>query len=112
MAEAEEITVEASCGNVFADLDLEDSEELLAKSNLVHHILSIIEERSLRNSEAAALFHITLPSLERLMDNQVDDFTTEQLLHFLTALDQDVEIVIRSKPGDANRHGQVSVVHA
>ena len=42
----EDIEYTVSSGNVFADLELPEPEELLAKARLAHHILEALERRS------------------------------------------------------------------
>jgi len=42
--------------------------------------------------------HIDQPKVSALADYKLDGFSVERLMIFLTALDQDVEIVIRNKP--------------
>ena len=39
---------EVSSGNVFADLGLKDSESLLMRAELGHHILKILKSRGLK----------------------------------------------------------------
>ena len=45
------------------------------------------------------------------LSGQIREFSTERLFRFLTALDQDVEIVIKRKPR-SRRHARVSVIAA
>jgi predicted XRE-type DNA-binding protein len=59
--------IEASSGNVFADLDLENPEELLAKAELVKRICEIIAERKLTQTKAAVILGIDRPQLAALM---------------------------------------------
>ena len=47
---------------------------------------------------AAALLHINQPKISALMNYRLDGFSLERLLHFLNALDRDIEITIRKKP--------------
>lgn len=93
------VTVEESHGNVFADLGLENPEELLAKAELVHRICDIIEERSLTQVRAAELLGIDQPKVSALMRGKLDGFSTDRLFRFLNALGSDVEIVVRPARG-------------
>lgn len=86
-----------SSGNVFADLDLPDSDELLAKSELVHHIVSLIRRRKLTQKDAAVLLETTQPTVSDLVRRRLDRFSLERLFGFLNRLDRDVQIVIRPK---------------
>ncbi|TMA50925.1 MAG: XRE family transcriptional regulator, partial [Deltaproteobacteria bacterium] len=47
----------------------------------------------------------------RLLRGQLREFSTDRLFRFLNALDQDVEIVIKSKPR-SRRHATVNVIAA
>src|SRR5262249_34195875 len=66
--------IEESSGNVFADLDLENPDELLAKVELVQRICDIIAERKLTQTKAAAILGIDRPQLAALMRGRLDDF--------------------------------------
>jgi len=50
-----ELLYEVGSGNVFADLGLPGAEELKAKSELVLEIIQVIEDRGLKQVEAATL---------------------------------------------------------
>ncbi len=91
------IEVHESSGNVFADLGLPDAEEVLAKSRLAQSIAGIISDKKLTQVKAAALLGIDQPKISKLIRGQLRDFSTDRLLHFLVALGQDVEIVIKPK---------------
>jgi len=88
-------------GNIFADLDLEEPEELLVKARLVQRISRIIEGRGWTQVQAAERLGINQPKISALLCGRLDGFSTERLLRFLNALDQDVEIAIR--PTSATR---------
>jgi len=94
--------VEASSGNVFADLDLPDAEERLCKAHLAQHIATLLTRRRLTQAAAAALLGIDQPKVSKLLAGRLVEFSTDRLLRFLTTLDQDVEIVVRGK---AHRRG-------
>lgn len=91
------IEVHESSGNVFADLGLPDAEERLAKSRLAQSIAGILSEKKLTQAKAAALLGIDQPKISKLIRGQLKDFSTDRLLHFLNALGQDVDIVIKPK---------------
>lgn len=99
MTDNNEAVVEytASSGNVFADLDLPDADELLAKSELVHHIVSLIRRRKLTQKDAAALLDTTQPTVSDLVRRRLDRFSLERLFVFLNRLDRDIQIVVRPK---------------
>mgnify|MGYP006267018115 CR=1 FL=1 len=95
---SDDIMIEESCGNVFADLGYPDAEEALAKSRLAQRIAEIIKEQNLTQVQAAAILGIDQPKISKLIRGQLREFSTDRLFRFLNALNQDVEIVIRAKP--------------
>ena len=101
-------TVEASSGNVFADLGLKNPEELLAKAELVQRIADIITERKLTQVRAAKLLGIDQPKVSALLRGKLDGFSTDRLFRFLNALGRDVEIVIR--PARRSHEAETRVV--
>ena len=82
-------------GNVFADLGLPAPEERLAKARLAHRIYRLLEERVLSEREAAAMLGVEPSAVTALLDGQLAGFSIGQLLQFLNALNQDIEIVVR-----------------
>lgn len=93
-----ELEYEVGSGNVFADLGLPDAEELKAKSELVIEIIEIIEDRGLKQAEAAEIMGIDQPKVSLLVRGKLDGFSMERLYRFLNALGRDVEIVVTPKP--------------
>lgn len=87
--------IEASSGNVFADLGLKNPEELLAKAELVQRISDILAERKLTQGRAAKLLGIDQPKVSALLRGRLDGFSIDRLFRFLNALGRDVEISIR-----------------
>lgn len=87
-------SIEASSGNVFADLDLPEPEERLAKAELARQIRRVITEREMVQGDAAELLGITQPQLTHLVRGRLSAFSMEQLMRFLTALGHDVRIAV------------------
>lgn len=94
----EELECEMSSGNVFEDLGIENPEEELTKAKLVWEIEQIISKRRLTQVEAAHLLGINQPKVSALLRRKLDGFSVERLIHFLNALGQDIDIVVRQKP--------------
>lgn len=88
--------VAPSAGNVFADLGLADADALLCKARLAERIGALLAARALSQAAAAALLGIDQPKVSKLLRGRLSEFSTDRLFRFLTALDQDVEIVIRA----------------
>ena len=87
--------IEASSGNVFADLGLKNPEELLAKAELVQRISDILAERKLTQARAAKVLGVDQPKVSALLRGKLDGFSIDRLFRFLNALGSDVEISIR-----------------
>lgn len=94
--------------NVFADLGLPDAAERQTKTRLAMAVNEIIAERKLKQTDAAGVLGIPQPRVSALAHYKLNDFSVEKLMGFLTALDQDVEIMIR--PRQADGAGAVSVL--
>jgi predicted XRE-type DNA-binding protein len=88
----EPIQVQASSGNVFADLELENSEELLVKAELARRISGIIAAQNMTQTEAAKILGIDQPKVSALVNGKLSGFSTTRLFRFLNALGRDVEI--------------------
>jgi predicted XRE-type DNA-binding protein len=89
---------EVSSGNVFADLGLPKSEELLAKAELAVKIISEIERRGLTQSRAASLLGLDQPKVSALKQGRLSGFSIERLLRLVLLLGNDVDIVTRRTP--------------
>ncbi len=98
-----EISVTPSSGNVFADLGLPEPEEELAKAKLASRIRQIVKERRLTQVAAAALIGIDQPKVSALLNGRLANFSSDRLMRLLTALGQDVDIVLRDKPRSRER---------
>ncbi len=59
--------VEASSGNVFADLGVPDANEALVQAKLAQRICAILSERKLTQARAAALLGVDQPKVSALV---------------------------------------------
>ena len=92
---------EEGSGNVFADLGLEDADELFAREKLGFYVYKLLEDRNLKQREIAALLGIKQPKVSHLMNGHFSRFTTDKLLEFLKRLDRKVTIRISPhRPGE------------
>jgi predicted XRE-type DNA-binding protein len=96
--------------NVLADLGIKDAEEIPTKVRLAVEIVRIVRARRLRQAEVARRLGITQPKVSALVNYRLDGFSAEKLMHFLTALDHDVEIRIKRK--SSSREGGKIRVYA
>ena len=104
-----DIPVTPSSGNVFADLGFAEPEEELTKAQLASHIRRVIRRRRLTQAAAAAVMGVDQPKVSALLNGRLANFSSERLMRLLTALGQDVEIVVKAKPRSRER-GRIQVI--
>ena len=90
-------------GNVFADLGFPDAAERQAKLRLAYALNQVLEGAKLSQAAAAKVLGVTQPKISALRHYKLAGFSVERLMNLLTALDQDVEMVIRAKAAFAVR---------
>lgn len=100
-----------SSGNVFADLNVENPEDELAKAQLAHHVRLLIREQSLTHVKAAQTLDIQPAQIADLMGGKISAFTYDHLLRFLNALECDVKIIVEPRNTD-HAHGKTLVAAA
>lgn len=98
-------TVDAGTGNVFKYLGFADADERRTKLRLAAAIKRIVSE--MPQMAVAGLLGVGQPKVSALINYKLDGFSVERLMEFLTALDQDVDIVVRAKP--ASRTARIAV---
>jgi predicted XRE-type DNA-binding protein len=106
---SENMKVQASSGNIFTDLGLANSEELLIKAELVRQISELITARKLSQMEAAKCLGIDQPKISALLRGKLSGFSIERLFRFLNALGSDVEIRVMTKP-ESDSQAQTRVI--
>ena len=95
------IEFEQGSGNVFADLGLDDADELFTRSQLGFHVYKFLIDKNIKQREIAALLGIKQPDVSHLMNGHFCRFTTDKLLDFLRRLDWKVTIRISPhRPGE------------
>jgi predicted XRE-type DNA-binding protein len=96
-----------SSGNVFADLGLPDAAELHTKARLCAALNRIVERQRLTQAEVAAALGINQPKVSALLHYKLEGYSVERLMHFLVALGQDVEILVKARP--SSRFARIAV---
>jgi predicted XRE-type DNA-binding protein len=99
----EHITITEGSGNVFADLGLPNPEERKTKAELAYQISAIITERGLTQAQAGEILGIEQPHVSHLVRGRLSGFSVERLMDFLTALDRDIEIIVKPVRGERTR---------
>lgn len=88
------IKVEPSSGNIFADLYLDDSEELYDRSQIGFQVYRILKERKLKQKEIARLLDLTQPEVSHLMNGHFNRFSVEKHFDFLRRLNYKYKIEV------------------
>ena len=96
---------------MFADLGFANGAERQAKLRLAFALNQIVETRNLSQADAAKVLGVTQPKVSALRHYKLSGFSVERLMNLLTALDQDVQIVILPKPR-SRETARISVVGA
>jgi predicted XRE-type DNA-binding protein len=91
---------EKSSGNVFEDLEFENSEQEFLKAELAHCVRKAIAEKKLTQSQAAALMGVSQSDISKLKHIQYYNFTAERLFIFLNSLGYDVDIHVYKAKND------------
>jgi predicted XRE-type DNA-binding protein len=108
---ADDAMITRGTANVFADLGYADAEERQTKLRLAYAINGVIARRQLTQATAAEKLRINQPKVSALANYKLEGFSVERLMSFLTALDQDIDIVIKRKPRSRTA-GRISVIAA
>lgn len=104
----EETIFEESSGNVFADLGLEDADELLTRGKIGIVVLRLLKQRNLKQREISNLLGIPQPEVSHLMKGEFQRFSEGKLLIFLKRLD--TEITLHLRPRNAENKAAETVI--
>ena len=91
----EDIEIEISSGNVFADLGLANAEKLKIKSGLVIEITRAVRRLGLTQEEAGRRMGIVQPKVSGLMRGDFANLSERKLMECLNRLGYDIEIKVR-----------------
>jgi predicted XRE-type DNA-binding protein len=103
--------IKESSGNIYADLGMDDADEMLVKAQLATKIGEIVKARKWSQQQAAEVLGLTQPKLSLMLRGQFRGISEAKMLECLTRLGRDVQIVV----GPARRKttaGRVAVVFA
>ena len=106
MSEQTEYSV--GSGNVFADLDYANAEEVLLKARLAREISAVIREKHLTQAAAGGMLGLDQPKVSALVRGRLAGFSVARVLRCLTVPERDVTIVVGGKERE---RGQVELVH-
>ena len=91
----ENVVVESSAGNVFADLGLPHAEKLKIKSGLVIEITRAINRLGLTQAEAGRRMGISQPKVSRMMRGEFANLSERKLMDCLNRLGYDIQIRVQ-----------------
>ena len=97
--------------NVFLDLGFPDAVERQAKLRIAYVLNQLLAARHLSPIDTGQLLSVKQPEREALCRYKLAGVPLDRLMHLLTALDQDVEIVIR-RQARSGKAGRITVVSA
>ncbi|WP_375496416.1 helix-turn-helix domain-containing protein [uncultured Nostoc sp.] len=86
----QERVFEKSSGNVFADLGLENADELFTRGKIGIQVLRLLKQRNLRQREISQLLGIPQPEVSHLMNGEFQRFSEGKLIIFLKQLDTEI----------------------
>jgi predicted XRE-type DNA-binding protein len=105
------IEVHTSNPNIFAELGLPDADSHFLKAQIVAELYRLTSENKLTQAKAGAQMGVSQPEVSRLFKGHFREYSVERLMGFLTAFDQDVEIIARPRQKNGPR-GSIRFRHA
>jgi predicted XRE-type DNA-binding protein len=91
----DDIEIETSSGNVFADLGLPEADKLKIKSGLVIEITRAVRRLGLTQEEAGRRMGIPQPKVSGMMRGDFTNLSERKLMECLNRLGYDIEISVR-----------------
>ena len=91
----DDIEVETSSGNVFADLGIADAKKLKIKSGLVIEITRAVRRLGLTQQEASQRMGIPQPKVSALLRGDFANLSERKLMDCLNRLGYDIEIKVK-----------------
>ena len=85
--------------------------ERLAKARLAQRINAEIQQRGLKQKDAAQLLGVTQPEVSQIANGRLSGFTFDRLYRCLQALDMDIEITVKKHPLTENSAAGIHVSH-
>lgn len=103
---------EKSSGNVFADLELPNADELHRKALLVDTIRRGIQDRGWTQQQAASVLGISQPKLSLMLRGRFNGISETKIMDCVAKMGNEVRIVVSPCPNPSTQMGQVQVVFA
>lgn len=103
-------TVHEGSGNVFADLGFPEPEDLRLRAELTRQICKRLKRLRLTQGQAAKRMKLKPSAVASLSQGRHSEFSADQLMMLLNALEVDVEIVLRPRSGPEGQRGTIRVL--
>ena len=88
--------ISSSNGNIFADLNLPDAENLKLRSELMIAIRKWVKDTGLTQAEAAKRLNTTQPILNDILRGRYEKFTIDRLVKMLDAAGLHVSVSVNN----------------
>ena len=88
-------TIEASGGNVYADLGISNAQDMLVKAKLASKISDILKQQNLTQQQAAELLGMPQPKVSLMLRGQFRGISEAKMLDCLARLGRDIDIVVK-----------------
>jgi len=88
------IEFEESSGNIFADLGLENAEEMQTKGLIGCHVVELLSQKSMTQKELGKMLGVKQAEVSHLMNAHFDRFTSDKLMEFVRKLNYKINIEI------------------
>lgn len=82
---------EVTTSNIFADLGLDQPEELLTRAKLLNNVSTLISKSKLSELEVAEKFGISQSKVSILVSGRLSAFSMDTLLHYVSILGCDIQ---------------------
>lgn len=105
-----DLEVHEGTDNIFAELGLPDAETHFLKAQLVAELYRMTNELKLSQAKAGEVMGISQPEVSRMFKGNFREYSVERLMGFLTAFNNDVEIVVR--PRNVKAPGEIRFTRA
>ena len=99
--------IEQGSTNVYADLGRADADVMLVKAQLAVKIAGIVKRRRLTQAAVSEIVGLPQAKVSQMLRGQFRGISEDRMMRCLTALGQDVQIVV--KPARKGRAGSLSV---
>ena len=101
---------EETSGNIFKDLELENADELKAKSTLAITIIKTIKARKLTQEQAANILGTHRTQLSRINSGAgINTISMDLLIHWLLKLGGNIAIKVKAPPKLYKHDGRMHI---